>query len=183
MALIPNLQYNLVGSGSGTTINSADSVIDLNWNAPPVSPWSTSSPVPWLSNKLVLTGGATANLANLSVSNPITGVFSTSAVLADAASTANFYRWASLNLTGEGGVVPIYGASENAFYAYGSGQANNATATYLNNLPLSNPAIWGYVQDPGPAVGPPGVRDQRANRSVDPPPRLDHLERAHRARR
>jgi len=156
MALIPNLQYNLVGSGSGTTINSADSVIDLNWNAPPVSPWSTSSPVPWLSNKLVLTGGATANLANLSVSNPITGVFSTSAVLADAASTANFYRWASLNLTGEGGVVPIYGASENAFYAYGSGQANNATATYLNNLPLSNPAIWGYVQYRDQQSGHPG---------------------------
>jgi RNA polymerase subunit RPABC4/transcription elongation factor Spt4 len=144
-ALIPELQYDLVGSGSTTTINSADSVIDLNWNAPPVTPWSMSDPLPWLSNKLVLTGGATANLANLSVPNAITGVFSTSAVLTDLASTANFYRWASLNLTGQGGIVPIYGATEHAFYAY-SGQANNATSTYLNNLPLSNPALWGYVE-------------------------------------
>jgi RNA polymerase subunit RPABC4/transcription elongation factor Spt4 len=146
MALLPNLIYNMVGSGAGTTINTADSVLDLNWNAQPLSPLSYAAPQPWTSNKLLLTGGAIANLANLSVPNAINGVFSTSAILPDDASTANFYRWASLNLTGEGGVVPIYGASEHAYYAYGAAQANNATATYLNNLPLSNPAIWGYVQ-------------------------------------
>ncbi len=155
-ALIPNLQYDIVGSGAGTTINSADSVLDLNWNAPPATPWSISTPVPWLSNKLVLTGGATANLANLSIPNAIPGVFSNSAVLPDSASTANFYRWASLNLTGEGGVVPIYGATEHAYYAYGPTQANNATTTYLNNLPLSNPSLWGYVEYRDQQSGHPG---------------------------
>jgi RNA polymerase subunit RPABC4/transcription elongation factor Spt4 len=155
-ALIPNLQYNLIGSGAGTTINTVDSVIDLTWDATPVTPWSVVSPVPWLSNKIVLTGGATGYFANLSVPNPITGVFSTSAVLPDDASTAYFFRWADLNLTGQGGVVPIYGATEDAYYAYGSSQANNATANSLNDLPASNPAIWGYVQYRDAQLGHPG---------------------------
>jgi len=156
IALLPNLQYNLVGSGSGTTITTADSVVDLTWVAPAASPWSFAPPYPWQSNKLVLTGGAAAYLANLSVPNPIQGVFGTSAVLPDSSSSAYFFRWADLNLTGQGGIVPIYGASEHAFYAYGSTQANNATANSLNDLAVSSPALWGYVEYRDQQLGDPG---------------------------
>ncbi|MCI4365329.1 MAG: hypothetical protein L3K10_04620 [Thermoplasmata archaeon] len=156
VALLPSLEYNLVGSGAGTTINTVDSNLDLSWFGTHASPWSIAGPFPWNSNKLVLTGGAAAYLANLSVPNPITGVFSTSAIVPDASSTAYLFRWADLNLTGKGGVVPIYGATEHAFYAYGAGQANNATVTSLNNLPASSPAIWGYVQYRDHQLGYPG---------------------------
>jgi RNA polymerase subunit RPABC4/transcription elongation factor Spt4 len=155
LAVLPNLDYDILATG-GATVSTVDSNLDLTWTAPPVSPWSVSSPAPWLSNKLVLTNNAAAYLANLSVVNPIPGVFSTSAILPDDTSNAYFYRWANLNLTGEGGIVPIYGASEHAFYAYGSSQANNATVTSLNNLPATAPAIWGYVQYRDHALGYPG---------------------------
>jgi RNA polymerase subunit RPABC4/transcription elongation factor Spt4 len=146
VALLPNLNFNIDASGGSTTFNTVDSVLDLTWTPVPASPLSPAAPVPWLSNKLIVSDGAVANLANLSVPNAIPGVFSWSAVLPDANSTANFFRWASLNLTGQGGVVPIYGATEHAYYAYGTNQSNNGTANFLNNLPLSSPAIWGYVQ-------------------------------------
>ncbi|MCI4373703.1 MAG: hypothetical protein L3K02_08720, partial [Thermoplasmata archaeon] len=156
IALLPNLQYDLIGTGAGTTINTVDSVVDLTWAAPPIAPWSVAAPFPWFSNKIVLTDGATGYFGNLSVPTAIGGVFSTSAVLPDSASTAYFFRWANLNLTGEGGIVPIYGASEHAYYAYGASQANNATANSLNNLPASSPAIWGYVQYRDHQLGHPG---------------------------
>jgi RNA polymerase subunit RPABC4/transcription elongation factor Spt4 len=146
VAILPNLQYNVLASGAGSTINAVDSVLNLTWNPTPASPWSLSTPVPWESNKLVLTSGAAAYLANVSVPSVIPGVFSTSAVLPDATSTAFFYRWADVNLTGRGGIVPIYGATEHAFYAYGTTQANNATANSLNDLATTSPALWGYVQ-------------------------------------
>jgi RNA polymerase subunit RPABC4/transcription elongation factor Spt4 len=155
VAILPNLDYDITATG-GATVSTVDSNLDLTWTALPANPWSPSAPQPWLSNKLVLTNDASAYLANLSVVNPIPGVFSQSAILPDTSSNAYFYRWANLNLTGEGGVVPIYGATEHAFYAYDSSQANNATVTSLNDLPATAPAIWGYVQYRDQALGYPG---------------------------
>ena len=104
------------------------------------------SPLPWQSNKLILSDGAKAYLANATVPTPIPGVFSISAVLPDATSQAFFYRWAQFNLTGRGGFLPVIGAHVSAYYAYTTSQANNATANALNALSTSNPVIWGYVQ-------------------------------------
>jgi RNA polymerase subunit RPABC4/transcription elongation factor Spt4 len=155
VVLLPKLDYNIVATG-GATISTVDSNLDLTWTPVPSSPWSVAPPFPWLSNKLVLTNGASAYLGNVSVVNSIPGVFESSAILPDNSSNVYFYRWANLNLTGQGGVVPIYGATEHAFYAYGPAQANNATVTALNNLPATAPAIWGYVQYRDHQLGYPG---------------------------
>ena len=146
LILIPAPSYNLVVSGSGSTLNAVDSTLNLTWNAPPATPWSTVAPVPWASNHLVLTDGASANLANVSIPSPIPGVFSTSAIDPDASSHVTLYRWASFRLTGRGGTVPIYGAQVAAYYAYATDQANNATANAANDLATAVPSIWSYVQ-------------------------------------
>ncbi len=144
--LIPAPAYNVNVSGPGSTFNAVDSILNLTWNAGPAQPWSTSSPLPWLSNHLVLTDGATANLANISIPSAIPGVFSTSAIQPDASSHVTLYRWASFQLTGRGGAVPVYGARVAAYYAYPSDQTNNVTANAANNLSTAVPSIWGYVQ-------------------------------------
>ena len=146
LLLLPSLDYNIGVSGAGSTLNSIDTSFDVNWNAPPSSSTSLSAPLPWNSNKLLLTDGAVAYLANATVQSPLPGVFSHSAVLPDASSQAFFYRWAQFNLTGRGGFLPIPDAKVSAFYAYTGGQTDNLTTNALNDLATSNPAIWGYVQ-------------------------------------
>jgi RNA polymerase subunit RPABC4/transcription elongation factor Spt4 len=146
ISLLPSVDYNVMFSGAGSTLNSIDTSFGLNWDLLPANSTSQTHPFPWGSNKLLLTDGAVAFLANDTVLNPLPGVFSTSAVLPDAASQAYFYRWAQFNLTGRGGFLPIPDAQVKAYYAYSTKQTDNATANALNDLAISNPEIWGYVQ-------------------------------------
>ena len=146
ISLLPSVDYNVMFSGVGSTLNSIDTSLGLNWNLLPANSTSQTHPLPWGSNKLLLTDGAVAYLANDTVLAPLPGVFSISAVLPDAASQAYFYRWAQFNLTGRGGFLPIPDAQVKVYYAYSTIQADNATANALNDLASSNPEIWGYVQ-------------------------------------
>ncbi len=146
LELTPPLQYNVVATGSGTTVTTANSAIDLTFADLPASPLSQVSPFPWQSNKLLLGDGATAYLANLTVPSTVPGVFSTSAVLTDATSSAYLYRWANFNITSIDNHVNVSGASVAAFYAYDTNQANNATVTALNDLASTSPAMWQYLQ-------------------------------------
>ena len=148
-SLLPTPNYDLTVSGAGSTLNSIDTSFALTWAALPANATSQAPPFPWNSNKLLLTGGAVAYLANATVASAVPGVFSTSAVLPDAASEAYFYRWAQFNLTGRGGFLAIPDAQLSAFYAYTTNQADNKTANALNDIATANPEIWGYVQVPG----------------------------------
>jgi RNA polymerase subunit RPABC4/transcription elongation factor Spt4 len=148
LSLLPSPQYNLLVSGAGSVVNAVDSSFDLNWNAVPSNSTSQTAPVPWASNKLLVTAGARAFLANVTVAASLPGVFSYSAVLPDATSAAFFYRWAQFNVTGSGGYLPVPDAQVSAYYAYSAttNQTDNKTANALNNLASADPVIWGYVQ-------------------------------------
>ena len=145
LSLYPSLDYNMMISGGGSALNSIDTSLALNWNLLPANSTSQTHPFPWGSNKLLLSDGAVAYLANDTVLSPLPGVFSTSAVLPDATSQAYFYRWAQFNITGRGGFLPIPDAQVKAYYAYTNNQADNQTANALNDLASANPQIWGYV--------------------------------------
>ena len=145
LTLLPSLSFNLLETGAGTNLNVVNSAFDLTWNNLPASTFSIQSPYPWFSNKLVMTNGATAYLANLTAVSSIPNVFSTSVVVPDASSKAYFYRWAEFNITGRGGELPIVNAAATAFYSY-KNQSNNETANALNDLATANPAIWHYVE-------------------------------------
>jgi RNA polymerase subunit RPABC4/transcription elongation factor Spt4 len=147
------LQYNTTGvtynvAVTNASMTVADSSVDLNWNSQPSGgdPYSQTSPFGFNSNKLLLTDGSDAYLANLSVPTTIPGVFSTSAILPDLSSHAYFYRWAQFHLTGRDGILTLVGARTVAYYAYNSNQTNNATAAALNDLASADPVLWRYVQ-------------------------------------
>ena len=147
LSLTPSVQYNLTVSGAGSTLTAADSVLDLNWNLTPGGPFpaGTGAPTPWGSNKLLLTDGASAFLANITISHAKTAVFwNDSAILPDATSTAYLYRWAEVPVEAAGN-VPVVDAQLTAFYSYDASQSNNATATSLNDLASTSPALAGYV--------------------------------------
>ena len=147
LSLTPAVQYNITVSGAGTTLTAVDTVLDLNWNLTPAGPYpvGTGAPAPWGSNKLILTDGASAFLANISVTHAKTAVFwNDSAILPDASSTAYLYRWAEIPVEAAGG-VPVIDAQLTAFYSYDSSQSNNATATSLNDLSSTSPALAAYV--------------------------------------
>jgi RNA polymerase subunit RPABC4/transcription elongation factor Spt4 len=133
-------------SGAGSRINAADANLNLTFNDTPASPLSLSYPLPWLSNKLVLTNGAVGMLGNLTINQKIHHVFNSSAILADGSSNAYLFRWATFSMTGLGGFLPVQGGTVTTYYAYNSNQANNVTANTLNALQTSDPAIWGYLQ-------------------------------------
>ncbi|HYK93620.1 MAG TPA: zinc ribbon domain-containing protein [Thermoplasmata archaeon] len=146
------LDYNITVSGAGTVFTAVDSSLDLNWNRTPGSVGPVGSPLAtsWGSNKLLITNGAEAFLANISIPAARTNVYwNSSAVLPDATSTANFYRWSVIPVTAIGN-VPIPGASVAAYYAYDSSQLNNQTATSLNALAASDPELWGYAASVSP---------------------------------
>jgi RNA polymerase subunit RPABC4/transcription elongation factor Spt4 len=144
--LLPPLQFNMVATGAGSTVTTVDSTLGLTFAALPNSPYSQAYPVPWASNKFLFSNGATAYFGNLTTTSPIPGVFSTSAIITDATSTAYLYRWAQFNITSVGQHYNVSGALATAFYAYDDNQASNATATALNDLSTADPALWGYVQ-------------------------------------
>ncbi len=145
VVLTPSVNYDLTASGAGTTFTIADSLLDVNWGLTPTSPVSQNSPFPWESNKVILINGATAFFANLSVTVPYGQTYlQDSAVLPDATSTANFYRWAVLPVTGAGNAA-LGGAQLLAYYAYSNVPSINATANSLNNLKATNMALWNYA--------------------------------------
>ena len=141
------LEYNLTFSGAGTVFSAIDSSLDINWNLTPGTPVDLGRlvPAPWDSNKLLLSDGASAFLANVTIPHTISHSFwNESAVLPDATSTAVLYRWLAVNVLGAGS-APVKGAQISAFYALDPNQSNNLTATALNQLPSAVPALWPYI--------------------------------------
>ena len=134
----------------GSELSAVDSQLDYDWSLYSLAPgyaYQQSPPFPWFSNKLLFEDHAVGYLANITTpGNPLPNVFSASALLPDATSQVNLYRWAQFNLTGRGGVLPIQGATISAHYAYNSDQSNNATTTALNDIKTADPAIWAYLQ-------------------------------------
>ncbi|MFI5419242.1 MAG: zinc ribbon domain-containing protein, partial [Candidatus Lutacidiplasmatales archaeon] len=147
ISLTPVVDFNMSVTGANSTLSAVDSSLDLNWNLTPGTPVGVNllPPTPWGSNKLLLSDGAVAYLANLTVPTARLGVFwNQSAVIPDATSTADFYRWSMVPVTAQGG-APLEGARLNAFYSYDSSQANNQTASALNNLTNSSSDLSRYV--------------------------------------
>jgi RNA polymerase subunit RPABC4/transcription elongation factor Spt4 len=145
ITLYPELNYNLNVSGPGTIFTAADTAMDLTWALPAPSPVQFVPPYPWYSNKVVLSGGADGYFGNLSTYVSFQGAYDqTSVVQTQGTSNATFYRWAALPITGKNH-VPIPQAMSQAFYAYSSVQANNATAAWANQLSVASPVLWKYV--------------------------------------
>jgi len=149
LVFTPYFDYNITVAGGGSVFTAVDSALGLNWNLTPGStpPVGALPPTPWASNKLLVEQGATANLANVTITAPRTGVFwNQSAIVPDGAAgtSINFYRWSVVPVTASGD-VPIPAAQLAAFYAYDSNQANNATATALNDLASHDALLWGYA--------------------------------------
>ncbi|MCI4358116.1 MAG: hypothetical protein L3J95_00885 [Thermoplasmata archaeon] len=146
--------YNVTVSGAGSTLTAADSTLDLNWNATPGMPGRVPY-TPSASNKLILSGGAQAFLANVSVPSaaPI-GYTHQSFVVPDASSSAVFYRWLNVPVRGENGII-VQGATVQADYAYSGASSYNATVTAANNLATADPALSQYVATWDKAAGVP----------------------------
>ena len=148
ISLTPLMQYNFVVRGSGSTLTAADSTFDLNW--------SLTSAAPWNSTKVLLEQGATGFFGSLSTSYPNSGSYNqSSAIVPDATSTANFYRWLAVPVVGAGD-QPVADAQLTAFYAYPANQSANATATALNVLPTADADLSAYVTAKAEAAGQPG---------------------------
>jgi RNA polymerase subunit RPABC4/transcription elongation factor Spt4 len=147
--LVAGTSFNITVSGSGSTFTAADSLLGINWYPVPPFPRPPTAPpvnLPWISHKVILDDGAHAFLADLSTptaANP-QNTTDISAVLPDASSEAYFYRWMLIPVYGAGN-QPVAGGSAVAYYSYDNNQANNATATALNNLATADPDLAGYV--------------------------------------
>ena len=150
--MTPAPNFNITAYDPGATINVVGSTLGLNWT--PTIAQTTIAP--WESNKMVVTDSARAYLAAMSVPSVIPQVSSTSAVLTTDNGAAAFYRWAQFNLTGKGGYLPIDGAQVVAFPGLNASQGANATATELNALATTVPAIWHYVEYLDASAGAPG---------------------------
>jgi RNA polymerase subunit RPABC4/transcription elongation factor Spt4 len=134
----PAIDENVTVTGAGSVLTASDTLFDVNYN------YTTAHP-PWESNKFILTNGAEAFLANVSLTSAwITAFHNESAFIPDASSQAVFYRWAQIPVAASAG-IPIPGAQATAFYAYAGNQANNASATALNNLGTADPDLATYV--------------------------------------
>ena len=151
LELNPPVSDDIVATGAGTHVSLANSGLDLTFTSLAASNLSVKKPYPWLSHKLLLTDGANASLANLSVYNPVPGaplhgVFETSAVITDASSVAYLYRWASVNVSGRGGLLNVKDATVSAVSSLASNQTSSGIANAANNLKTWDPSIWAYLQ-------------------------------------
>ncbi|HEV2316337.1 MAG TPA: hypothetical protein VGV89_02015 [Thermoplasmata archaeon] len=143
----PNFAFNMA-AGGGSNITVADSLLGLNWAALPGTPvdHGVPTPQPWASNKLFLSGGSHAYLANVSTPTPFLTVFDNQSIVVptDAASSAVVFRWGQIQaLSGAYGPIPAVQVA--AFSAYAPTESNNATATALNNLNATDPDLGAYV--------------------------------------
>ncbi len=143
--LNPPLSYSITVTGAHSKLSTFDTSIGLTFGPTAASPLSLVTPFPWRAVRLVLTDGATAYLANLTVPNALPAM-SAGAISADDTSQAYLYRWAEFNLTGKGGILPVVGGTVTPYYAYPSNESNNATVTALNDLATNNTALEGYLQ-------------------------------------
>ncbi len=144
--LNPGFSNNITVVGTNSRLTTADSRFDLTFNNLARNETSLLAPYPWDSNKLLVAGGATAYLANLSVTGDVAAVFRASAVGVTGTSNAYLFRWAEFNVTGLHGVL-VNGGIATAHYAYTNPQVNNKTANNLNrNLSTVDPVLAGYVQ-------------------------------------
>ena len=144
LSFVAGWSFNLTVSGSGSTLTAADTTFDENWNATPGLPGALPY-FPWHSNKIVLTGGARAFLANVSVPPAAPVSFAhQSFVVPDAASSAAFYRWLNVPVRGAQGII-VQGATVQAPYAYSGATSENATVSALNNLGTADPTLGAYV--------------------------------------
>ncbi len=147
--LLSAASFNFTANGAGSTLTVVDSSIDVNWYpvAPfPLPPTAPPGVLPWVSNKVELTNGASGYFANLTTqvaANPQNAT-DISAVLPDASSEAYFYRWMEIPVLGAGS-QPVAGGTAVASYEYPASQSNNATANALNDLANANPDLAGYV--------------------------------------
>ncbi len=137
--------YN-IGVSGGSTFTAVNSLIALNWVPGGGTIYSVQGPYPWDSNKLTFQDGSSGYLANVTTGQPLDGVFGASAVSTDLTSEVYFYRWAAFNITAGPANQPLDDAQVSVFYAYDTSQANNATATRLNDIATANPAMWGYLE-------------------------------------
>ncbi|HEV2166661.1 MAG TPA: hypothetical protein VGS23_06790, partial [Thermoplasmata archaeon] len=144
--------FNITVSGAGSTLTAADTSIDANWDVTPGVPGPTQY-VPWESNKLLLSNGAQAYLANVSVPFPTPVDFDhQSFVVPDPTSAATFYRWLEVPVRGAGGII-VQGATVQASYAYSGAGSENATVTALNTLATADPVLAQYVTSWDRSVG------------------------------
>ncbi len=148
LVVAPVYGYNMVASGQ-SNLTVADSLLDLNWNALPGTILDPGLPpaMPWESNKLLLSGGSDAFLANVSVPTTYITVFDNQSVVVplDSQSVAYFYRWGQVTAE-SGGFGPIPDVHVVAYPAFASTDSNNATGLALNNLSQADPDLAAYVQ-------------------------------------
>jgi RNA polymerase subunit RPABC4/transcription elongation factor Spt4 len=135
------VNFGTVASGAGTTLNTVNSYIGLDFAAVGSEPWFT--------HQLTLTNGASAYLGNLTVQGQLqngTQQVGLGAIVPDATSNAYLYRWAEVHTFGLGGSLPVPNATVSVTYAYNASQLDNHTANSLNNLSTTDRAVWGYLQ-------------------------------------
>jgi RNA polymerase subunit RPABC4/transcription elongation factor Spt4 len=145
--LDPNFQFNITASGAGSEITAVDSTVGVNFNAVPGTPVVSGTPpaTPWGSNKILLSGGADAYLANITVTGaPFAPFNDTSAVIPSDTSQAYFYQWLEVPITGGRNAVPVANGTTSAVYA-GSNVTLAATVAGLNDLGTTNPYLATYV--------------------------------------
>ncbi|MGC2289703.1 MAG: zinc ribbon domain-containing protein, partial [Thermoplasmata archaeon] len=147
--LYPEIQYNITATGAGSLITAVDSTLGVNFAPVPGTPVAsgTPPPVPWLSNKILLSGGANAFLANITVAGaPFAPFNDSSVVIPSGSSQAYFYQWLEVPITGGRNAIPVANGTTAVSYS-GSNVTLGATVAALNNLGATDPALAAYVSD------------------------------------
>jgi len=145
--LDPDFQFNISASGAGSQITAVDSGVGVNFDPVPGTPVPLGStpPPPWLSNKLLLSGGANAFLGNITVAGaPFAPFTDSSAVIPSGTSQAYFYQWLEVPITGGLNAIPVANGTTAAVYA-GSSTTLATTVAGLNDLGATDPALATYV--------------------------------------
>jgi RNA polymerase subunit RPABC4/transcription elongation factor Spt4 len=145
--LVPQIQYNMTADGTGSQITAVDSLVGINFDPVPGTPipLGGTPPVPWESNKLLLTNGANAYLGNITVSGaPFAPFTDSSAVIPNGTSQAYFYQWLEVPITGGRNGIPVANGTTAATYA-GSSATLATTVAGLNDLGVTDPILATYV--------------------------------------
>ncbi|MCI4353282.1 MAG: zinc ribbon domain-containing protein [Thermoplasmata archaeon] len=145
--LYPSFQYNITATGAGSRVTAVDSALGVNFNPVPGTPVAigTPPPPPWLSQKILVSGGANAFVGNVTVAGaPFAPFNDSSAVIPSGASQAYFYQWLEVPITGGHNAIPVANGTTAAAYS-GSDPVLAATVAGLNNLVASDPALGAYV--------------------------------------
>ncbi len=147
--LCPDFQYNITATGANTQITAVDSVVGLNFNAVPGTPVpiGTPPPPPWFSNKLLVSGGANAFVGNVTVTGaPYAPFNDSSAVIPSGTSSAYFYQWLEVPITGGLNKIPVANGTTSVAYA-GTNASLAATVATDNDLATTDPVLAAYVSE------------------------------------